>query len=150
MQRASQSQPATSPGLAQACPAGGAPAGGSREPLSTSAATQVGQDRDLHTRGDSVTGGGRPLEEEPRQAGGKAAAPAVTGLARVMGHSSQPDTSPLQGLVPSADLAGGPGRPGDGKDICWRPGKPGSCPGHDSEAPNLLRSQGMPGEMSAL
>lgn len=47
--------------------------------------------------------------------------------------------SPLQGLVPSADLAGGQVRPGDGKDVCWRPGEPGSRPGHDSEALNLQR-----------
>ena len=45
--------------------------------------------------GDSVTGGGCPLEQEPRQAGGKAAAPAVMGRARVMGHGSQPDTACL-------------------------------------------------------
>lgn len=48
--------------------------------------------------------------------------------------------SPLQGLVPSADMAGGQVQPGDRKDVCWRPGEPGSHPGHDSEALNLQRS----------
>lgn len=47
---------------------------------------------------------------------------------------------PLQGLVPSPDLAGGQGRPGDGKDVCWRPEEPGSRLELDSEAPNLLKS----------
>ena len=46
--------------------------------------------------GDSVTGvGGVPGSRSHGQAGGKAAAPAVTGLAWVTGHGSQPDAALL-------------------------------------------------------
>ena len=70
--------------------------GGSREPLGTSAATQVGQDRDLHTCWRlSHRCRGVPWSRSHGQAGGKATAPAVTGLAWVMGHGSQPDAALL-------------------------------------------------------